>query len=126
MTVPAAPAYRLFGSFRFVLALLVVVSHTWALTFADDNFLPRIGIGNVAVMGFFILSGFIIAEALTTFYAGRPGALLGNRLARIVTPYWAALIVSVGIHAALTTLGVVQPSPMPDISVGTFHTANQL
>jgi len=36
------------------------------MTFPDDHLLRQIGIGNVAVMGFFILSGFIISEAAIT------------------------------------------------------------
>ena len=102
------PGYRPFGTLRFVLALLVVVSHSWDLTFAENNLLVDIGIGNVAVMGFFVLSGFIITEALATFYAGRPVAFLANRLTRIAPPYWAALAFSIGVHLLLFAHGYVR------------------
>lgn len=121
-----APTYRPFGTFRFILALLVVVSHTWELTFQDRNFLSQIGIGNVAVMGFFILSGFIITEALATFYRGRFAAFLGNRLARIVPPYWAALLASIVIHAILARHYPVMTSATELLPAGAFDTANLL
>ena len=68
------PYYRPFETFRFVLALLVVVSHTWDLTFTEDNILVNVGIGNVAVMGFFILSGFIITEVRWSHIVGQFGS----------------------------------------------------
>ncbi|MEQ9607596.1 MAG: acyltransferase [Kiloniellaceae bacterium] len=104
------PIYRPFGTFRFLLAIAVVASHTFPMAFPDGHLLHQIGIGNVAVMGFFILSGFIITEALITFYSDRPMAFMGNRLARIVPPYWAALAVSVCVHAALAQKGPVWTS----------------
>lgn len=108
--VSSLPVYRPFGSFRFLLAIAVVASHTFPMAFPDDHLLRQIGLGNVAVMGFFVLSGFIISEALITFYSGRPIAFMGNRLARIVPPYWAALAVSVCVHAALAQNGPVWTS----------------
>src|SRR4051812_5622231 len=51
--------YRPFGSLRFFLAASVVVSHSMPLE-APNSFLAQMGIGNFAVMGFFVLSGFII------------------------------------------------------------------
>ncbi len=101
--------YRPFGSLRFVLALMVVISHSWGLSSADPHFIARIGLGNVAVMSFFVLSGFIITEALVVFYAGRPAAFIGNRLARIGPPYWAALAASVAIHAVMSRHGTAMP-----------------
>jgi peptidoglycan/LPS O-acetylase OafA/YrhL len=62
--------YRLFGSYRAALAFAVVVSHS--LPMLGQTFLQQVELGNIAVMSFFILSGFIIAEAGSTFYKGRP------------------------------------------------------
>jgi len=78
-------SYRPFGIFRFVLAVSVVVSHSTGLE-APGSFLAAMGIGNIAVMGFFVLSGFIIAEAASTFYRNRPAAFLANRFWRIAPP----------------------------------------
>jgi len=91
-----SPRYRLFGTFRFTLALAVVFSHSWALrSDRADEFVNRVGVGNVAVLGFFALSGFIISEAVSGFYVGRPGAFIGNRSLRILPPYFAALALAV-------------------------------
>ena len=63
--------YRFFGSFRFFLALLVVISHS--LVLGGDKYVLYLkpwGLGNAAVMIFFLLSGFIIAEATDKFYKG--------------------------------------------------------
>ena len=49
-------------------------------------------------MGFFILSGFIISEALDVFYKKRVFAFLGNRLLRLIPPYFVALLFSIFAH----------------------------
>jgi peptidoglycan/LPS O-acetylase OafA/YrhL len=109
-------AYRLLGGLRFSLAMMVVSSHTFVLAFGDGSrdFIAQIGIGNVAVNGFFVLSGFIIAEAVHLFYTGRPGAFLINRALRLVPPFWAATLVSIFVHAWLSRLGVLK---LPDYEI---------
>jgi peptidoglycan/LPS O-acetylase OafA/YrhL len=82
-------SYRLFGSYRAALALAVVVSHSQPML--GPNFVGSIELGNIAVMSFFVLSGFIISEAGSTFYRGRPLAFLANRFWRIAPIYWLAL-----------------------------------
>jgi peptidoglycan/LPS O-acetylase OafA/YrhL len=103
--------YRALGAFRLVLAITVVLSHTWFLTFSYRSFVQDLGVGNFAVMGFFVLSGFIIYEEVDVFYRDRPVAFLGNRLLRLVPPYWAAAIVSILVHAILLWLGILK---LPD------------
>lgn len=105
----ARPAsYRAFGAFRLFLALLVVVSHSRDLGSPGAiSALKPWGLGNIAVLGFFMLSGFIIAEALERFYAGRTGPFLANRFLRLFPPYLAALALSVAIHLALVGRGPV-------------------
>jgi peptidoglycan/LPS O-acetylase OafA/YrhL len=77
--------YRYFGSFRLLLAMLVMEQHFVAdlapapLAIA----LAPYAFGNVAVLVFFALSGFVITEAVDSIYRGRPGAFLTNRLLRI-------------------------------------------
>ena len=70
-------------------------------------------LGAVAVSVFFALSGFIVAEALASFYAGRPAAFLGNRILRIVPPYFAALALSVLIDSWLFRAGRLVPLDAP-------------
>jgi peptidoglycan/LPS O-acetylase OafA/YrhL len=110
------PNYRVFGSFRFLLALMVVLSHTWELNFEtpSEHFIYQIGLGNIAVMGFFMLSGYIIAEAVNIFYPGRHFAFLVNRFFRLAPPYWGALAVSLITHYVLARFGVLR---MPDYPV---------
>ncbi len=105
---PQSPAalsapLRPFGAFRFLLAVLVMVHH-FGIELASPAMIaaiaPRVP-GDVAVMAFFVLSGFIIFEAIDSFYAGRPVAFLANRLLRIVPPYVAALVAAVAVHAVI-------------------------
>ena len=110
---PRAP-YRFLGVFRFVLASLVMVQHAGVL-------LPRgisariapLELGGMAVFCFFIVSGFVIAEATAAFYAGRPGAFLANRLLRLVPTYLLALLVSALILKAAFPTFVPAPNETP-------------
>jgi peptidoglycan/LPS O-acetylase OafA/YrhL len=91
--------YRPFGFFRFMLASMVVISHTHILAGEGiSGLLAPYGLGNMAVMSFFVLSGFIIAEASFTYYSGRLGAFLKNRLLRIFPPFFVALVFSIALH----------------------------
>jgi peptidoglycan/LPS O-acetylase OafA/YrhL len=101
------------GGLRFMLAAVVLLSHTWFLWFGTSSppFVQRIGIGNFGVMGFFVLSGFIIAEAIDVFYPRRPGAFLANRVLRLFPAYWAAAILSVAVHGVLSHFGILK---LPD------------
>ncbi len=123
----AESSYRLFGVFRFGLALLVVISHTALLagTYLDSILKPW-GLGNIAVMVFFALSGYIIAEALEVFYSVRVSGFLANRALRIVPPYIAALIVSVAIHAWLNTHGSIAFYDYDSAPEGIFSDKNLL
>ncbi|MCD0416171.1 acyltransferase [Rubrivivax sp. JA1024] len=96
-----------------MLAVTVLLSHTWFLWFGlgSPTFVQKIGIGNFGVMGFFVLSGFIIAEAVDVFYPGRPGAFIANRALRLIPAYWAAAVLSIAVHAALSHFGVLK---LPD------------
>jgi peptidoglycan/LPS O-acetylase OafA/YrhL len=108
------PRYRAFGAFRFLLATMVLAQHGLVL-------LPPHGrtafydleLGAVAVAVFFALSGFIVCEALASFYAGRPGAFLANRALRVVPPYLAALALTVAADSALYARGHLVPLDAP-------------
>ena len=103
-------AYRPFGAFRFTLALMVLLQHGLLLLRpgARDAFY-QLELGAVAVAVFFALSGFIVAEALGRFYAGRPGAFLANRVLRVVPPYLAALALAVAADSLLSAAGRLVP-----------------
>lgn len=91
--------YKFFCLFRFVLALMVVVSH-FAI-FLPENLMLEfryVGLGNMAVMTFFILSGFVMAESNNIFYKDRTDKFLINRFLRIIPPYFIALLISIGVH----------------------------
>ncbi len=106
-------AYRLFGGFRLLLALMVVVSHTHRLAGeAFSGWIGKFGLGNMAVMTFFVLSGFVIAEANELFYNRRTGAFLINRLLRIFPPYLVALAFSILLHLGVS---LIKPLEFYDI-----------
>jgi peptidoglycan/LPS O-acetylase OafA/YrhL len=91
--------YRFFGCLRFLLAVLVIVSHTHVLgSHSFSKVVASYGLGNISVMVFFVLSGFIIAEANETFYKNKTVRFLINRGLRIYPPYYAALTLSILIH----------------------------
>ncbi len=106
--------YRPFGAFRFALAMMVLLQHGLLLLpgGARETFY-QLELGAVAVAVFFALSGFIVAEATATFYAGRPGAFLTNRVLRVVPPYLAALALSVLIDSWLFAAGRLVPLDAP-------------
>jgi len=86
-----APPYRRLGRLRFLLALLVLLWHVGPIAEINRGWLGASGYGPVAVMAFFVLSGFIVTEAILGSYLGRPFAFLGNRLIRLWPGYLAAV-----------------------------------
>jgi peptidoglycan/LPS O-acetylase OafA/YrhL len=86
--VALAQPYRPIGTFRLFLAGLVLVSHSSAML---PPFVAPLSLGNVGVLMFFAVSGFVIAEALDLFYRDRPLRFLANRFLKIYPAYWAAL-----------------------------------
>jgi peptidoglycan/LPS O-acetylase OafA/YrhL len=104
-----AGPYRAFGALRCLLAVLVAVQHfQYLLPEARRAPFHAMGLGVTAVAVFFMLSGFIVAEATTSFYRARPAAFLFNRLLRLVPPYLAALALSVLLHQWLWQQGLLR------------------
>jgi peptidoglycan/LPS O-acetylase OafA/YrhL len=95
--------YRFFGTFRFLLALGVVLQHFGAhiAPAALRDAIGPLALGNCAVLAFFVLSGFIIAEAAETFYDGRPGAFLVNRALRLIPPFLVAMSATLAVYLTL-------------------------
>ena len=99
--------YRFFGAFRLLLAAMVVVQHSLP-SFGSDHLravLAPLEIGSVAVLLFFVLSGFIIVEAAALFYEGRPVPFAINRLIRIYPPYIVAVLLTAVILTVVERLG---------------------
>jgi peptidoglycan/LPS O-acetylase OafA/YrhL len=118
------PRYRSFGTLRFVLALMVTIGH--AVYLGPDSLMAAVNpyrLGAVGVMTFFVLSGFVIAEANSSFYANRPGSFLVNRALRILPPYYAALIVSLLLHILMFAhpIQFFLDSPNPPASIFDVH-----
>jgi peptidoglycan/LPS O-acetylase OafA/YrhL len=97
--IAAQPApYRPFGGFRFMLAAMVLLQHGLLLLPLSSRFIfYRLELGAVAVTVFFALSGYVVAEAVTCFYAGRPLRFLANRVLRLVPLYSLALALAIGL-----------------------------
>ncbi len=115
-TPSLSTSYRPFGAFRFGLAMLVVLQHGLLLLAPPDRWLLyrlEIGAVAVAVTTFFALSGFIVAESASTFYLGRPGAFLANRMLRVVPPYLAALLLTIAVDSWLFSSGTLVPLDAP-------------
>lgn len=87
--------YRLLGTYRALLALLVLISHTnmWL-----PDWVGPLALGNVGVLSFFVLSGFVIAEACDVFYPGKPQRFLLNRFLRIYPTYWVTCGIAIAIY----------------------------
>ena len=71
----------MFGSLRFFLAYMVVLSHL-----VGSQYLAHFGF--YAVRGFFVLSGFIITAALNEVYRFDGERFWTNRLLRLLPPYY--------------------------------------
>lgn len=89
----------MFGTYRFLLACMVVCGHTRYLLFDRINWL-----GPWAVFGFYVLSGYLMTRVLHETYGYGPSAavrFLGNRALRIYPAYWAAIALMVGLLVAI-------------------------
>ncbi len=117
--------YRPFGALRFLLALMVVASHSVDLGGgAMASLLRPWGLGNIAVMGFFVLSGFIISEAVEAVYKDRIRDFLVNRGLRIIPPYFAALLASIVVHLWLASDGSIRFFDYEFMPEGIFSARN--
>ena len=113
-SVTFEPRYRPFGAYRFALAMLVLLQHGLMLLHpAGRSLLYTLELGALAVTAFLALSGFIVAEALTSFYTLRPGAFLANRVLRVVPVYLVMLAVTVPLDAWLHARGQLVPVDAP-------------
>lgn len=90
-----------FGTWRFFLAFLVVISHLWADMIH--------GPAAYAVWGFYVLSGYLMTYVLRNKYGFKKEGILSyayNRFLRIMPLYYAALILGVLTILILVPRGV--------------------
>lgn len=78
------------GFFRLLLAVAVLVSHTWPLGgFGSDPGRDFNNLGILAVESFFVLSGFLITKSALNIDTAR---FMWHRVIRIFPAYWLSLI----------------------------------
>ncbi len=82
----------MFGSLRFFLAYLVVLSHL-----VGSQYFAHYGF--YAVRGFFVLSGFVITAALNEVYQFDGERFWTNRLLRLLPPYYVVCAVTLAFVA---------------------------
>jgi peptidoglycan/LPS O-acetylase OafA/YrhL len=99
--------YRYFGTYRLLLAGLVMFQH-FAANAAPPSFSLAVQgyeVGSVAVLAFFCLSGFVIAEAVDVSYRLKPLAFLTNRVLRVYPHFLAAVALLIVLHWLFLTGG---------------------
>lgn len=104
--------------FRLVLAFLVLVAHGYYIVGRDDS--PGFNgenLGGWAVIGFFVLSGFLITRSR---FRADPGTFLLHRIARIMPAFVVCLLVTALVFGPIATLalhgtldGYVTTGPTP-------------
>lgn len=90
-----------FGTWRFFLAFLVVISHLWSGMVG--------GPAAYAVWGFFVLSGYLMTYVLQKKYGFEIKGLMSyihNRFLRIIPIYWVALVIGIITIMVLTPKGI--------------------
>jgi len=91
----------MFGTVRFVLALLVVATHVGVWIWP----------GMYAVFGFYVISGYLMCLVLNRRYGFSVAgfrAYCANRILRIYPPYWVALLLSFVVLAAIGQTAVTE------------------
>lgn len=105
-------AYKPLGALRFGLAFLVFLHHSLPLT-ASRTYQPShiINVGHMGVMVFYALSGFVISEAVYTFYRERPFSFIANRILKLWPPYLAALALALLVNLYASHSGMWPHDP---------------
>ena len=95
MTNNSQSQYRFLGTFRFTLALAVAISHFQESLIPDGVDVHQKILARTAVFLFFVLSGYVLAEAMNLFYLGRITQFIINRSLRIFPPFLVALAIGI-------------------------------
>ena len=92
-----------FDLLRLLFASIVVLYHCFDLSFSPAYFwIPRVASANLAVQGFFAMSGFLIVGSYEN--SSTLSAYLSKRGRRILPAYWAALIFTLILGMFFSTL----------------------
>jgi peptidoglycan/LPS O-acetylase OafA/YrhL len=128
--VPIADTQRFFGSFRLLLAVMVLGQHVHWLAPRDvGREIESYRTGDIGVLTFFVLSGFVISEAADLFYKGRPFAFLSNRVLRIMPPFLFAFALCLLCCYALVSTGtfkMIGDTQMPAAAISAMFSPRNL
>lgn len=92
-----------FDLLRLLFASIVVLYHCYDLSFSPAYFwIPRVASADLAVQGFFAMSGFLIVGSYEN--SSTISAYLSKRARRILPAYWAALIFTLILGMIFSTL----------------------
>jgi peptidoglycan/LPS O-acetylase OafA/YrhL len=92
-----------FDFLRLLFASIVVLYHCYDLSYSPAYlWVPRIASADLAVEGFFAMSGFLIVGSYNS--SSTFGSYLNKRAQRILPAYWAALVFTLVIGALFSTL----------------------
>jgi peptidoglycan/LPS O-acetylase OafA/YrhL len=92
-----------FDLLRLLFASIVVLYHCYDLSFSPAYFwIPRVASANLAVEGFFAMSGYLIVNSYD--HSPTLSAYLSKRGRRILPAYWAALIFTLVLGGIFSTL----------------------
>ena len=84
---------------RVVLAALVIVGHSASLSgLADHPLVGGVGLGSWGVLGFFAISGYVVAQSRSRL---RVHEFLRNRALRILPAFWVVIILTALVAAPL-------------------------
>ena len=110
------------GVLRLALAMLVLISHAFAVGGFGDDPLEifsggTISLGSMAVQGFFAISGYLVSQSWDRLRGAR--AYLLRRALRLFPGYWLCLVISAAFivptiwymqHGSLSAFGSAEPS----------------
>ncbi len=103
--------YKMQGIFRFALSIMVLWSHSLAKFFPEmSSVMAFLQLGNAAVSVFFVLSGFLMAQAVSRWYWERPLNFIMNRYVRIAPPLLVAAVVAIVAHIWAAKVGTLSLS----------------
>jgi len=112
-----------FGALRLLFASLVIASHAASLVDGDDHreiltrmFGGPLDLGGVAVIGFFVISGYLVTGSL--FNSRTAAAYLVKRIARIYPAYLVAFALTILVVVPLA--GAAPPTSPAEIAKRVF------
>lgn len=87
------------AALRLAFAALVAFAHAWSVGFGHQPLIGQTRVADLAVDGFFVLSGFLVARSWLRLQSFRRYAW--HRFLRIMPGFWACLVVTAAVVAPL-------------------------